>query len=1105
MQAPFIDPLSRLEQPRAALPLVGRAAEMQLIRMLLQTTALDVLQGARALMISGEMGIGKTRLLAAIYVEAQQAGFRVLEASAYEAENMPPYFPFVEALRPFLRSAGAEKLRRYTGFVASERATDSDDSGTLALSSTALITALSRLFPGLPTMLQVEQEAEILSPDQEKFRLLDAVATLLERMAVEQPVLLAIDNLQWADSASLELMLYLTVRLRTSRIALIGATRPPRIPGGHGDELPASTAATRALTELMRNGMLLLLPLGALSAESATEHLQALLPGTIPQPVVQVILTRTEGNPFFLEEMVRTLTINQQLVLRDGAWRSAAVSSTKLPASIILAVEQRLQVVSAPCQELLQVAALCGRTFPIDALMQVLEKSAEEVQATIDEAAQASAIAPLPAAPGEENEEDEILGIEYAQTIPSQFYIFCQGIVHEVLQSGVPTYRARQLHAALGRALEAMYGLEANEHAAELARHYAAGGEKEATLRWSLLAGEDAARQQAHREAIGHFRLVLKLLGDDTYTLKNIPTRAELHLAIGELWFKLGELEQAANAFQQALTQLQSQSQGATALLLARANRLISDVYRMQARYEQALAHLQAARTAFNRGAQANETAHTDRLTHVTWLPGHGFLTGTAAGLEQVSTNERVQLLQAQAMLDLLLNHPTEAETALWQSHQLAIEIGDRSSQAFALQIMSWIRGWGEHIHEAIRLQKQANELYLSLGDPFRAALVEQGLGSIHQALGEMEQAHLYTQRGLARARRYGVYGVMGWLYWNQGTIALSQGQWESSEEHLQQALQEAIATNNTRLKATALQARAELQFRRGNWNEAEQLFQDALQAATNTDWLPSAMALYGHFLAVTGCSSQARIQIDRAIEYPEMSGFSGDFYIPFLAEGLLHTDTPAQAVTYIKRLKNLRGFMYYGNAVDRILGTVAAHMGDWEMAERAFENGLALCRRAHNQPEEATILYEQARAAQIRGASLKRVYELSDRARALFTQYGMQRAIAMVDTLQEGAHQLKRQEGEKASSRIIDAYSHRNNTDAKKEQRAGYTLELTLTKRELEVLRLVAEGHTDREVAEMLVISPRTANRHLSNIFVKLDVPGRAAAVAYAIRQGLV
>ncbi|MDQ2886022.1 MAG: tetratricopeptide repeat protein [Chloroflexota bacterium] len=622
-------------------------------------------------------------------------------------------------------------------------------------------------------------------------------------------------------------------------------------------------------------------------------------------------------------------------------------------------------------------------------------------------------------------------------------------------------------------------------------------------MRWSLLAGEDATRQQAHREAISHFRLVLKLLGDDTHTLKNFPMRAELHLAIGELWFKLGELEQAGNAFQQALTQLQKQPQEATPLLLARANRLSADVYRMQAKYEQALAHLQAARAAFSRGAQANAITSTDHLTFVPWLPGRGFPTGTPAGLEQININERIQFLQAQAMLDLLLSHPEEAEPALWQSYQLAIETGDRSSQAFALQIMSWIRGWGERIHETIRLQKQANELYLALGDPFRAALVEQGLGSIHQALGEMEQAHLYTQRALARARRYGVYSVIGWLYWNQATLALSQGQWESCEEHLQQALQDAIATNNTRLKATTLQGRAELQFRRGNWSEAEQLFQDALQAATNTDWLPSTLALYGHFLAVTGRASQARVQIERAIEHPVISGFSGDFYVPFLAEALLHINAPAEATTYIERIKNLRGFMYYGNAVDRILGIVAVHMGDWEMADRAFEGGLVLCRRANNQPEEAAILYEQARAALICNAPLQQVYTLCAQARTLFAQYGMQRAIDMVDTLREGAGQLDRRKEEPTLDASASTSSRTATTT--KGQHVGYLLDLVLTKREIEVLRLVAEGHTDREVAEVLVISPRTANRHLSNIFVKLDVPGRAAAVAYAIRQGLV
>jgi DNA-binding CsgD family transcriptional regulator/tetratricopeptide (TPR) repeat protein len=1119
MQAPFADPLVKLEQLRPAIPFVGRDAEMQLVHTLLHTVAFDVPQGARALMITGAMGVGKTRLLAILCQEAQQADFRLLEASAYEAESKFPYFPFIEALRPFLRSLTSEELRYYTGIAtspvassASEYAKTGHNDTIIALPSASLIVALTHLFPELPANLHMKQaqmgQTEMLSPDQEKFRLFEAIATLLERIASKQPVALALDNLQWADSASLELTLYLTVRLHSSRVALVGVTRPAGLHSGQddGDDVLVTTAAndaaTRALTDLVRTGMLYLLPLGPLSVDAATEHLQALLPSTIPQSVAQMLLTRAEGNPFFQEELVRALTINHQLVLHDGVWKAAAVSTTKLPDSIVQAVKRRLDELSAGCRTFVQIAALSGRIFPIDAIRTLLEKNADEIQALIDEAVGFSILAELPDQV-EENESDALC-IGYTQIAR---YIFCQGIVCEVLQAEVPAYRGRVLHAALGNALEAMYGFEASEHATELAHHYALGGKKEATVRWSLLAGENAACQQAYREAITFYRRVLKLLdvGSDGHekSIANLPTRAELYVIIGELWFKLGELEQAGNMFQQALAELQQRSQEVSPLLLAHTNRLLADVYRIQARYEQALAHLQATRTALAKEANVNGRSANEGM-YVSWLPGRSFPTHMEIDLERSSISERIQFLQAQAMLEILLNHPAEAEPVLWQAHQLATEIGDRSSQAFTLQIMSWVRGWGEHIHETIRLQKQAMELYLSIGDPFRAALVEQGLGIIHQAIGEMAQSSLYTQRGLERAHRYGVRGVIGWLYWNQGAMALCQGRWENSEGYLQQALQEALDTNNARLKATTLQAQAELQFRRGNWSEAEQLFQSAIITATNTDWLPSTIALYGHFLAVTGRRAQAHIQLIRAIELPEPSGFSGDFYIPFLAEGFLHLDMAEQATTYIERIQEQRGCMYYGNVVDRILGIVAAHMGHWETANQAFEDGLALCRRSSNQPEEGAILYEQARVALMRHAPLSNVDEFCARARALFLQYEMQRAVVMVDALREGAEKLA--QAEKKTANATDRRPQTQNTRSiVRERPVEYELELTLTKREVEVLLLVAEGHLDREVAEMLIISPRTVNRHLSNIFVKLDVPGRAAAVAYAIRRGLV
>src|SRR5260221_3413036 len=1157
MQAPFADPLSGLELLSGSLPLVGREAQMQAIRAVLDTVALDRQIGARAVMISGGMGMGKSRLLAEMYLEARARGFRVLEGRTYESGGMFPYLPFIEALRPVIRTSTTEELRHYAGLTHSpgdlqatgEHETRAPMAEVTSLTGTPLVAALAHLFPDLPRMLHLTIAPEILSPDQEKFRLFDAVATILERMALERPVLLGIDNLQWADSGSLELTMFLTVRLHGSNVALVGVTRPPT-PSRERAEVAdrvRSTAGGGALGGLVRQDLLLLLPLGPLHADAAERHLHALLPGTFSAELALSLLSRAGGNPFFLEELVRALTLNQLLVLRNSEWIATRAIDAGIPESITLAVEQRFQGLSTTCGELLRVASLLGRTFTLDVLAAVLEESEEQVQLLIDEATQAAVIARAPAAEAGEGENingsagssEASFASDLATArgiVTSPMYMFCQGIVQEALSAEVPTQQARALHGAIGLALEQGYADAAPAYAAELARHFVLSGDKQRALRWSLLAGEDAIRQEAHREAIGHFRTVLRLVQDPSTQAGppgpggHLPAPAQLYLSIGESWFKLGELEQAALAFQHALQDLRGTGTGYTeSLLLAQVNRLLADVYRMQGKYDQTMAHLQAASSAFNAVAETERATNAafEEATQVRWFPGRSFPTGSMA-LQLTSTNEHILLLQAQATLDIMLGRTQEAEAELWRSHQLATYSGDRGSQAFALQLLGWLRGWGEHIHETIRFQEQAHSLYVSIGDPFRAALVDQVLGIVYQALGEMEHARLCTLRSFERARRYGARGILGLLYWNQGVMALAQGDWASSDARLQQTLQEALANNDARLKPNALLAQAELQFRIGNWPEAERFFQASIQAASITEWIAGATALYGHFLAVTGRGNAAQEQLDRAAAIPEPPGLAGNFYIPFLAEGYLHIEAHVRAAAYIERMRSMRGFMYYGTSVDRILGVVATQAGDWETAEQAFEDGLALCQRANNEPEEAAIYYEQARAELLRSGTITLVtdhtpthlHDLCDRARELFLRYHMQRAASLVDTVQKGVRELEQRDGAQALHTPLTGLSPRQNTQPAtqgqasrssisiphiEQWEAGNRLVLHLTGRELEVLRLVAEGHTDREVAEVLVISPRTVNRHLSNIFVRLDVPGRAAAVAYAIRQGIV
>jgi DNA-binding CsgD family transcriptional regulator/tetratricopeptide (TPR) repeat protein len=1046
----------------------------------------------------------------------------VLEGRAYESGSMFPYLPFIEALRPLIRSSSREMLRLYLGIdTPSEDNFPRSSSEIISLVGPPLLTAFCQLFPELPQKLHITLAQEVLSPDQEKFRLFDAVATLLERVAAERPVLLCIDNLQWADSASLELTLYLTVRLHGSKVVLAGATRPPQAmpvaedsPGGVASPA-ASGSALRILRELMQQGLLVFLPLTPLHESASLQHVQALLPGALPEALAQSLVERTCGNPFFLEELVRALCLNEQLVLRDGGWRLAApVSTRELPDRVTQAVRQRLQGLAS--RSLLQIAALVGRAFPLPVLIQVLGLTEARAQELLDEALRAALVAGV--SPAGYNGAEEQVEI----SLRGPVFQFCQGIVQEVLAEEVPVHRRQQLHGAIGLALETYYGQAAPAHAAELARQYVLSDRQDEALFWSLRAGEEAVSQQAHRETISHLRTVLRLVeaGAPFPQGRAIPSLPQLYLALGESWLKLGELEQAGSAFHKALERVHSAEESQSVegpLVLARANRLLADAYRLQGKYELALAHLQAATGLLSGDSDDFESgqAEAPEPVSVTWLAaGHSAFQPVrrsdgepVASLSRLRSSERILLLQSRALLNLLLFRPAEAERALWQAHQLAAEIGDRGGQGFALHILGWIRGWGEHINEAIRLISQAHELYIALGDPFHAALGDQSLGTIYQVLGEVEKARHYNQQGFERARRYGVQHIIGWLHCNQAIMALTQGDWTESEAHIHTALEEAERPGNGRIKPLALQCQAVLLFRRGDWQTAEHIFQEAVQEARNTEWYPGALALYGHFLAVTGCGEAARVQLDLAASQTEPSGYSGQFYIPFLAEGYLHIAGQQQASSYIERIRNLRGFCYYGASVDRILGEVAASRGDWQEAEQAFERGLALCRRSSNQPEEASILYEQARTALMRSrmaseadrASLEqRAYELCQQARELFLRYGMQRSLDLVDTLQEGMRQLESRQRTPAREAVPIAI-------APHLAHADYQLDLRLTRRELEVLRLVAEGRTDREVADILVLSPRTVNRHLSNIFVKLDVPGRAAAVAYAIRQGLV
>ncbi len=1197
VQLPFGSAPERLGL--SPLPLVGREDELGLLRKALRTITSPELssQGQasasaapRAIFVAGAAGVGKTRLLRELVDEASRQGVVTLWGGAYESGLLPPYLPFTEALRPYLRSLSNDELRQLLGLSPQGQGT--------ALPTLGL-QALARLFPQVAALLDPASMQDLLTSEQEKFGLLDGIATLLERITtgpeeqslspasdaasrsaadpaadrVEspplppatirqrvagatrgQPLLLCLDDLQWADSASLELVLYLTARLRQARMLLLGAFRSDALAAtfsaGAGDPGAAGGALARAIAELNRQRLFTLLQLAPLSEGASSVLLESLLPGAIAPDLQQAILARAEGNPFFIEELVRALQACGQIVSEDGLWqrprgaRGLSGALPVLPTSIQMTLSLRLEPLSQPCRQLLQVAALCGATFYADVLAAATCTEPETVLDLLDEASAAGLIAPA---------ETDLPGL------PA--FRFTQRIARELLAGQVRSQR-RKLHAALAEALQARSRSReaAARNAAEIAHHYTQAGRIPEAIHWTVLAGDVAAGRHAHREAIGHYRSALQLLenapGDGPAGMPGVqapvapatvpetaPHRLEaggtgeplptytpgrLHWRLGESWFRLGEFQPALKSFQAALDEYR---QGGDALSLARLNRLVSDTYRQSGQYDLAFSYLFAAqqalaqakadavpRSAADPSADAAQepalppatirqrvagATEADSLVAPAPVPGNDAPAG-APGLQAAEAGpratiaEQILLHQSRALLLLVAGQGPEAEEALRESQQLAVRVGDRSGQATALHLLGWIKGWSEHITQAIQLQVQARDLLMEIGDPFHAVLGYQGLGIVYQAIGDSQRASAETEAGLKLARLYGTVRNVPWLRFNQGVLALAQGRWSEALEVLEEARTESERWNDARLKPILHQALGVLRWRTGQLEQAEQAFRDGYQAAQVSEWFLSSAGLLGWFLALSEQPEAARPYLEQATSRPLLTpvGFAADFYLPFVAEGWLVSGNLETAAKLAERIKPWCDRQYYGVSAARILGRIAAAQGRWTDAQSHFAAALELCRRAGSKPEQACILLAQGQAALAQARAMPArasvlvddVERVTEEAEPLFNALGLPTLAERAAALRAEAMDLPQQAATSAGSKPIDPAALKG-----------------LTPRELEVLRQVAEGKTDKEIAEVLVISPRTANRHIANIFLKLDVTTRAAAAAYAIRNRLV
>ena len=406
----------------------------------------------RLCLISGEPGIGKTRICVELAVEAQAKGVAVLVGRCTEQEAVP-YLPFVEILETCVdRTPDQDALRKLLGEEGPELG--------------RLLPKLKRTLPELPPPLE-------LSPMQARRNLFNCFCDFAARIAREQPTLLVIEDLHWAEDSTLSLLDHLTQRLADLPLLVVGTYRDA--------ESEITRGLAKTLEDLLRGRLATRVRLKGLPHDEVAAMLNSLSGKSPPTAVVGEILAETEGNPFFVEELFRHLEEENRLYDSAGHFRAELkIAELEVPQSVRLVVGRRLARLDIMTRKILETAATIGKSFPFDLLEAATAAEPDPLLDCLDRAEHAALVA---------SSESEAR------------FEFSHELIRQVVLSGLSAVRRQRLHLEVAGAIERVHPDTREEHYSELALHFSQTNDSAKAAGYLNLAAVQALQSSAFVQA----------------------------------------------------------------------------------------------------------------------------------------------------------------------------------------------------------------------------------------------------------------------------------------------------------------------------------------------------------------------------------------------------------------------------------------------------------------------------------------------------------------------------------------------------------------------------------------------------------------------------
>jgi DNA-binding CsgD family transcriptional regulator/tetratricopeptide (TPR) repeat protein len=979
---------------------VGRIEELHALEAALKRAA-DA--EPAVVLVGGEAGIGKTRVIAELTARRTHDGTRVLHGGCVPVgDGGLPYAPIVEALRALLSDVGVNKVRELVGPSWPE---------------------LARLLPALGApdqTVQPEQAAQA--------RLFELLLGLLGRLSEQVPLVLVVEDLHWADRSTRDLLAFLIRNLRRERILVVVTYR--------NDE-PGQQHLGPYLAELDRGGPVQRLELPRLNQAQTTAQLVGILRAAPAAELVDTVFARSDGNPYFTEELLATV--------RAG--------SRELPATLRDLLRGRVQSLPQRAQQVLEVVAVAGRPVSHRLLAAV---------AGLDDATLLAALR-------------EAVGSQLLVTTPGEdAYDARHALLREVINADLlPGERIRR-HAGLAQALTEqpeLAGVPPAVVAAEVAAHWDAAQEPDRALRARVAAGLAAERTHASAEADSHYQRALELW-------ERVPDpgrpagldRVDLLTRAAEVAAFTGAVERAVALLEEALDRVDPAAEPVRAAVL--------------------LASLGAHR----------RTAGDEPGALAAHLQAERFLAGAPA------STERARVLASHALTLNMLSETHQAIRYCEEAIAVARQVGARAEEARALDLLGACLDH-EDPGRAIALHREARRIAEEVGDAETMVATYMNLCHVLAGVGRDHEALDDAQEGYQRARQLGLERAIGsYVAANLAKGLLEAGRWEECGR-----LTGELLAGDSWCASELLACRGRLLTRRGDFAAARNHLDWSLQLGAPSDrgeaWLGLAeLALWEGRHDDAGAAVDGGLRWYAEVDPEELISMGLIAWYTLLlrleadrAERAAALRAPekvaearrraAAAVAELDRLArdpnaihpNITGGLLVAQAeLSRLEGNSnperwQAAAAAWNQLGRPFDGAYAR--------------YRQAEALLAGGGSR--------------TQAEATLRVAHQTTVTLGAEPLQR-EIELLAQRGRLRLGEPVATGPSPEAPPSPAASLGLTRREAEVLALVAKGRTNRQISQALFITPKTASVHVSRILAKLRVAGRGEAAAIAHRLGL-